>query len=211
MQVIGKTLDQESRPKLDAVSLNALESIDEALKANWPGSGTGRLLGWSVERADSTPVLTVTHFAPALGPAGLELLASVTRSSTGENVRVREHVLPGQRVEAAASDGTSWLLQVTRLLAQASDFSDKLFFCFEAPTDDEGGTDATLQSLSAAMNPIPPGHRTLTRGERWSVKLSDSPCPSADEDGAAGAAAVAPTDSTAGAEARSRAGATAKP
>ena len=204
MQLLAKTLDHEQRPRPNAVSLKVIETIDEALKVNWPRSGTGRLLGWSVERGDQVPLLTVTHLAPAVGEAGLELLGRVTRASTGDDVLVRELVLPDRALEAAAPDGASWLLEATALLTQASKFSDRLFFCIEAPAAARSGTNAILQGLSARMQAIPPDHRTLVQGERWSAKLSESPCTDADADGAAGAGGVAPTDSAAGARARER-------
>jgi uncharacterized hydrophobic protein (TIGR00271 family) len=205
MQALAKTLDQEKTRKPNPVSLLALETFDEALKMNWPGSGTGTLIGWSVERSVGAPILTVTHFAPALGAGGLELLGRITRSSTNEEVRVREHVVPNERVEGNASDGTKWLLQVTQLLAQTSDFSDKLFFCVEAPAEEKESTSITLQSLSAAMAGIPSDRRTLTFGERWSAKISNSPCANADDDGSAGAGSAAPTLPDAGDGAGSRA------
>jgi len=203
MQVLAKTLDREKGPPQNPVSPLALETLDEALKANWPGSGTGKLIAWSVERSAPGSILTVTHFAPALGAAGLELLGRVTRIGTSADVRVRERVLPGEAVEAPASEGTNWLLKVTQLLVQASDFSDELFFCVEVPAEEEAGTSTTLQSLSEAMRGIPFAHRTLVPGERWSARLSDSPCSSAANEGSAGAGAEATILPDAGAAARS--------
>ena len=198
MQVLAKSLDAEQRPKPSVASLAALDTIDDALKANWPRSGTGRLLGWSVERTDAVPVLTVTHLGPALGVAGLELLGRVTRVSTGEEVLVREAALPEQLVEAAADDGASWLLQVTPLLALGAKFSDQLFFCLETPGPERSGAKATLQGLSAVMQGIPADHRATEPGERWSARISDSPCLDAEGEGAAGAGGVAPSGADAG-------------
>ena len=200
MQILAKTLDQEHRPKPSAVNLNPLQTIDDSLRANWPRSGTGRLLGWSVEPTDEGPVLTVTHLGPALGVAGLELLGRTTRASAGKDVLVRELALPDQPVDAAAKDGANWLLQVTPLLTLGSKFSAKLFFCIEAPAADASGTKAALQGLTVAMQGIPSDHRTIQQGERWSARISDSPCLDADAGGTAGASGVTPTDSDAGAQ-----------
>jgi uncharacterized hydrophobic protein (TIGR00271 family) len=199
MQTLAKTLDHDSKPKPGPSTLKTLDTIDQSLKANWPRSGTGRLLSWSVERTDVGPVLTVTHLGPAFGVPGLELLARVTSVGTGDDVHVRELVLPAQPLEAGPGEGADWLLRLSPLLAQANQFSDKLFFCIQTPSADDKGAKAILQGLTELVQGIPLSHRTQTESQRWSLALSDSPCPVADSDGAAGAGGAAPTDSDASA------------
>jgi hypothetical protein len=85
--------------------------IVETLRASWPSTGTGPIVGISIDPASSSRV-RIQHLGPPIGSAGLQLLA---RSVDPVLAVEEDALLP---VTAAVDDGAAWLAPAIDLLAR---------------------------------------------------------------------------------------------
>lgn len=164
--------------------------LGEASGRHWP-SAAGELLRLRTTVAKDDPLalrVEVTHVAPALGDAGVELLEHAWADALQVVVHVDDVVLPRDAIEAPAGEGERWLAEVLPVLV-AADGVAGVSVCVTvpaaavAPPPVAGRREApgpVADDLVREALPVLVGTRPsvqVTAGETWRLQVLLAPCP----------------------------------
>ena len=149
-----------------------------AIRAAWPKSGTGELVGISHDLDDPLKIRLV-HLGEPIGVAGLQLLARAV--VVVDSLELEEDAL--LPVEAPAMDGQRWLPRALDLIARARRVPGiQLCITIPAETPPERKPVRPTESSvvrTAIVTMLPETPVPTVAGEVWRIVPQRSPCSSA--------------------------------
>lgn len=147
------------------------------LRAVWPSSGVGTVVGISLDLDRPTHV-RVTHLGDPLGVAGIQLLAHALEPTAGQ-LEIDEDALGS--VEAAAADGMRWLPAAFDLVRRARRAKD-LHLCVtlaQPPAPRRGVAPGEIAFVRDAFKQVIEGVEfAVSDGDRWRIVAQREPCAS---------------------------------
>lgn len=149
--------------------------VAKELRAVWPSSGVGAVVGISLDLDRPTHV-RVTHRGDPLGVAGVQLLAHALEPTAGR-LEIDEDAL--QPVEAAAADGMRWLPSAFDLVRRARRVKD-LHLCVtlaQPPASRRGAAPSEIGLVRDAFKQVIEGAEfAVSDGDRWHIVAQREPC-----------------------------------
>lgn len=156
--------------------------IGQAVAAVWPAAQLGPVVDWQLEPADSVRTrLVVRHLGAPAGPATEVLLSQALSSRAGTELLVRTRALPPGVVSEPLGRGPEWLPALSEA-ADAVRESAALLACVEIPAAESLATSAEAREAAerarTVIRSLPAGRAAVqSAADRWSVRLSTTPCP----------------------------------
>ena len=151
--------------------------VAKELRAVWPSSGVGAVVGISLDLDRPTHV-RVTHLGDPLGVAGVQLLIHALEPTAGQ-LEIDEDAL--QPVEAAAADGMRWLPSAFDLVRRTRRVKD-LHLCVtlaQPPVSRRGAAPSEIAFVRDTFKQVVEGTGfAVSDGDRWQIVAQREPCAS---------------------------------
>jgi hypothetical protein len=157
----------------------AKQQLSGALRAAWPDSAAGRIMGWSLEiMPNESPQVVVRHLGPPLGAAGEAMLARSLSAAIQTNIHILDVPFPKVPITLDRTMGDSAWLSTAALILDQVALTDSGVACVQRPParSSRRTADAIVEALLRGSGAARNQRIVFADGSLWAINVAVGQC-----------------------------------